>query len=396
MTTVQTPRTASSSSKLLDLVRAAGPISRVELAQRMGLTPPAISFIVRALLDDGLVEEVGQIASAGGKPRTLLAITAGARFGVGVHLGPNETTYVVSNMAGSVVGTQCLGRPHDLSPEATVETITEHVPQLLHTLGVDPVGVVGIGIVAPGPIDYPGGRMLGSPGSADWSDFPLREQLSRRTGFPVVVDKDATAAAIGEFWGGRVDAPLSFACVYMGQGIGAGIVVNGSAFRGSASNAGEIGHVSLDVHGRTCRCGNRGCLELYAAPGEVVRQARLRGMDLKDADLLSEAQLFDEISRRALSQDPLAQELISESARYIAEGVLTLVNVTDLDLIVLAGPGFAIASAIYVSAIRDVLEDRFFARRAHKIEVRFSKNPRDAAALGASALVLQDQLAPRS
>lgn len=394
--TLQLARPASNSTRLLDIVRSAGPISRVELARRMALTPAAVSFIVRALLDEGLIEEVGQVASAGGKPRTLLAITAGARYGVGVHLGPNETTYVVSNMAGRVVGTQCVSRPARLPPSETVDAVSEDVGALLRTLAVDPAGVVGIGIVAPGPIDYPGGRMLGGPGTAEWSSYPLREELSRRTGLPVVVDKDATAAAIGEFWGGRVDAPLSFACVYMGEGIGSGIVVNGSAFRGSASNAGEIGHVSLDVHGDTCRCGNRGCLELFAAPTEVVRKARARGMDLPGGDTMPVARLFDEISRRAVSQDPLAQELIQESAQYIAEGVLTLVNITDLDLVVLAGPGFAIASAIYVGAIRAVLEDRFFARRAHTIDVRFSKNPRDAAALGASALVLQHQLAPRS
>lgn len=395
MTSLQGGRGASSTGRLLDIIRSAGPISRVEIAERINLTPAAVSFIVRSLLTKGLVEEVGHVASAGGKPRTLLEITADARFGVGVHLGAEETTYVVSNMAGGVIGRQCRSRPAGLSPSATVDVVDHDLNRLLSILGVDRAGVVGVGIVASGPIDYGAGRIFGSPSFGDWSSFPLRDELSLKMDLPVLVDKDATAAAIGEFWGGRVDAPLSFACLYMEQGIGSGIVVDGSAFRGSASNAGEIGHVSLDVHGEPCRCGNRGCLELFAAPKEVVRMAHQRGMDFGGISSDSEARLFDEISRRAVNQDPLALEIMRISAEYVAEGVLTLVNITDLDLIILAGPGFAVASAIYIQAIRAALENRFFARSAHGIDVRFSKNPRDAAALGASALVLQQVLAPR-
>lgn len=395
MTTWQRARGAATTSQLLDVVRSGGPISRVEISQRMNLTPAAVSFIVRGLLEQGLMEEVGRVASNGGKPRTLLAITPGARYGVGVHLGSEETIYIVSNMAGGVIGRLCCARRPDLSPSDTVDTIARDIDVLLNALGMKREGMVGVGIVAPGPIDYPAGRIFGNPSLGDWSSFPLRDELSLRMNLPVVVDKDATAAAIGEFWGGRVDAPLSFACVYMGQGIGSGIVVDGSAFRGSTSNAGEIGHVSLDVHGELCRCGNRGCLELFAMPATVVRRARERGMDFSGVRPASEARLFDEISRRAINQDALALELVRESAEYIAEGVLTLVNLLDLDQIVLGGPGFAVAGAIYVQAIRATLEHRFFARRAHAVEVQFSKHPRDAAALGASALVLQHELAPR-
>ena len=384
-----------SHGRLLDIIRSSGPVSRVEIAERTGLTRASVSNIVRVLLERGLVDEVGLGDSTGGKRRTMLAISPTARFGVGVHLKAEQVTYVVTNMAGGMIGRQQARGAGGQSPEEVVRRVAAETETLIRNLGLTRDTVVGIGIVAPGPIDYTAGRISGVATLEDWGDYDLRDELSRVTGLPVVVDKDATAAAIGEFWGGRVDAPLSFACLYMEQGIGSGIVVDGSAFRGSASNAGEIGHVSLDFKGPLCRCGNRGCLENLAAPAAVVQNARNTGIGLPSWPSASDSQIFDEIARDAVNQAVEPLKLIRESAEYIAEGAVTLVNITDLDLIILAGPGFAIAGAIYLETIRSALETRFFARKTHGVQVKLSTNPRDAAAVGASALILQQALAPR-
>jgi predicted NBD/HSP70 family sugar kinase len=385
-----------SHGRLLDIIRSTGPVSRIELAERTGLTRASVSNIVRVLLERGFVDEVGLADSRGGKRRTMLAISPAARFGIGIHLKADQITYVVTNMAGGMVGRQQGRGARDQSPAIVVARIAHETETLIDKLGLPPAAVVGIGIVAPGPIDYAAGKISGLPTLVDWSEYPLREELSQATGRPVVVDKDATAAAIGEFWGGRVDVPLSFACLYMEQGIGSGIVVDGSAFRGSASNAGEIGHVSLDFRGPPCRCGNRGCLENFASPVAVVRNARASGFPLGPPEEISDSQAFDEIARLAVNHDPAARKLIEDSAAYVAEGAVSLVNMTDLDLVVLAGPGFAIAGAIYVEFIRDALNERAFARKTHGVDVKLSTTSRDAAAVGASALVLQRVLAPRA
>jgi len=384
-----------SHGKLLDIIRSAGPVSRVEIAERAGLTQASVSTIVRTLLNSGLVREVGQTQSTGGKRRILLDLSPNARCAIGIHLGHEAIVYVVADMAGGMIGRKRSTGAGDGSPGEVVARIAAEIEDLVLDLDVSRVAVVGVGIVAAGPIDFSAGVVIGSPSMRHWSTFALRSGLARATGLPVVVDKDATAAAVGEFWGGRVDKPLSFACLYMSAGIGSGIVINGSPFRGSASNAGEIGHVSLDIRGELCPCGNCGCLETLAAPAAVVRRSRSRGMDLDPLRTSDVTRIFDDIARKAMSHDATSLALIRESAGYVAEGALTLVNITDLDLIVLAGPGFAIAGAIYIEAIRATLAERFFARQSHGVEVRFSTNPRDAAALGASALVLQQFLAPR-
>lgn len=407
MTTTQRAAGATpaplSHGRVLDVIRSAGPISRVEVAEAAALTQASVSLIVRSLINDGLVREVGTTMSTGGKRRTLLDIAPNARCAVGVHLGSESTVFVVTNMAGGMIGRERRDGIGELAPDVVVSRIASEIDVLIASLGLARSAVVGIGVAAAGPLDYPAGIIAASQPVEAWATFPLRDELAALTGLPVVVDNDATAAAIGEFWGGRVDAPLSFACLYMGSGIGAGIVTNGVAFRGSAANAGEIGHVSLDIDGPECYCGNRGCLELLAAPAAVVAAADARGLL---AEVVSDPRsalttqtgimrAFDEIARRAVSRDPEALALIHESARYVAAGALTLVNLTDIDLIVLAGPGFAIAGALYIEVIREHLASRTFARAIHDVDVRFSSNPRDAAALGASALVLQQSLTPR-
>lgn len=387
-------RSAPSHGRLLDIVRSQGPVSRVEIAELSGLTQASVSMIVRSLLEDGLVQEVGTAVSTGGKRRTLLEIAPGARCAVGVHLEADSVVYVVTNMAGGMIGRQRRPLLPGQEPGRLVDRVVREIDALLDLLDVSRDSLVGIGVAAAGPLDHAAGALIGSRSVPGFGSLPVRDELSERTGLPVVLDKDATAAAVGEFWGARVEEPRSFACLYMGRGIGAGIVINGTSFRGSAANAGEIGHVSLDVHGAECPCGNRGCLELYAAPPAVVAGARARGLlaDVPEGDVTA---AFDSLARAAVRGEPAARALVEQSARYVAEGVLTLVNLTDLDLIVLGGPGFAIAGAVYIEAIRETLGRRFFARGTHGVEVRFSTNPRDAAALGVSALVLQRSLAPR-
>jgi predicted NBD/HSP70 family sugar kinase len=385
----------ASYGRLLDIIRSAGPLSRVEIAQRAELTQASVSIIVRTLLNDGLIREAGKAQSTGGKRRILLEVVPNARYAVGIHLSDDSIVFVVTNMVGGMIGRCRRPGPGNMHPSLVTGRIVDEIDQLLKSLGIRRDAVVGIGIVAAGPLDYAGGIIVGSPAMRHWDTFPLRDELSSRTGLPVAVDNDATAAAIGEFWGGRVDAPLSFACLYMGIGIGSGIVMNGVPFRGSASNAGEIGHVSLDVFGESCYCGNRGCLEMYAGPAAVIKQARQMGSAPQDIKVTDTTKAFDHVARLAVNSDQVALKCIRQSADYIADGAITLANMTDLDLIVLGGSGFAIAGVIYIEAIRPALAERSFARRAHATQVRLSSNPRDAAALGASALVLQQALAPR-
>ncbi|KQV06478.1 ROK family transcriptional regulator [Leifsonia sp. Root112D2] len=388
--------TATSRGLVLDMIRTLGPISRVELAERTGLTQATMSNVARQLLDDELVIEAGRSDSTGGKPRVLLGINPTARFAVGVQVGADTLTYVVANLGGAIVGRTRTGGAGEREPAAMVQAIATRIDRLLQSLGVDLHRVMGIGIVAPGPLDLENGSILAPPTLGAWKNYPLRSKLSELTGLPVALDNDATAAAVGEFWSGKIGTSAAHCTVYMGAGIGAGIVLGGSVYRGASSNAGELGQMSL--HARTG--GERRTVEELAGPKAIVEQARIAlGLGRESSIRLSSDTnpfiAFENIATAAVRGDRLARELLISSAEYLADALVAMANLLDLDSIVLAGPSFSTAGTLYLRIIQRRLDEEFFARAKHSVTVQLSVQSADAAAVGAASLILQQQLAPR-
>ncbi|WP_328430554.1 ROK family protein [Streptomyces sp. NBC_00443] len=188
---------------VLDLLRTAGPegISRLELAERTGLTPQAVSKITARLREDGLAAEAGRRASTGGKPRTVLRLVPEAGHAVGVHLDRDELTAVLCDLTGAVVAQR--RTPLDLG--AGAETVVERTVREVRELaagGGRPIAVLGVGVALPGPLDHRRGVLHRVTGFPEWNGFPLRDVLARRLSLPVVVDKDTNAAALGLAVGG--------------------------------------------------------------------------------------------------------------------------------------------------------------------------------------------------
>ncbi|MFG1811318.1 ROK family protein [Streptomyces sp. NPDC049040] len=382
---------------VVDLIRSSGPISRVELVKVTGLTQPTISNIVRRLIDDGVVRETGDTVATRGKPRAMLVINSRAAYGVGIHMGADTLTCVVTDTRGGTVGRQLVAGPADSRPAEVAARLAALYRDVTDGLGLPPQSVAGLAVVGPGPVDVARGGFLAPPGPRQRGGLDLAQALSGRLDVPVLVDSDAAAAAVGEFWGRQVSRERTFGCLYMNSGIGSGVVLDGALHRGASSNAGKIGHISVVRDGEPCPCGNRGCLEQYAAPHAVVARAltvpgladRLR---IRSDD--PDARAFDVLARAAVYGDGEARALVEESAALLAEGAVTLANLWDLDTLVLAGPGFAVAGSLYVTEIRRRLAEQAFTREVHGVRVDLSSNPRDSAAIGGAALVLQGSVAP--
>lgn len=386
---------------MLDVIRAAGTISRVGLIQATGFTGATISTVVRRLIDDGLVREIGRAESTGGKPRVLLRLDHTSRYAVGVQLDHAGITYVLTDLAGSVVSRIARPGAGTADPPTVVARMAREVHSLIDGAGVDPARVLGIGLVSPGPLTPASGMGLTPPLMRHWEDFPLDQALSEAARLPVVLDNDATAAALGEHWSGVVGTSRTFAAVYMGgTGIGTGLMIDGVVYRGASGNAGEIGHICLDVAGPPCWCGARGCTEALAGPAAVVAEARAdrrltRAAGLSKADDQQRiAADFAALTRAARRGDSTARGLLERSARYLAVAARTLANIMDLELLVLTGPSLGSAGSIYLPVVRDELDRSFFARATHPIDVQLSTSAAAAPAIGAATLVLQTELVP--
>ncbi|MFP3464002.1 ROK family protein [Leifsonia sp. SIMBA_070] len=387
---------ATSRGVVLDLIRTRGPISRVQLATATGFTQATISNVVRQLTTEGLVVESGEKKYTGGKPRVMLTLNPRSRYALGIQLGADSTTYVVIDVRGDVVGRVREHGLRDALPGDVVPLLADRAADLLETLAIPRSVVVGVGVAAPGPLDLDGGSIVGAPTMDAWRGFPVRDAVQEALGLPTVLDNDATCAAVGEFWGGSTAESLAHCTVYMGAGIGAGIVVGGSVYRGASSNTGEIGQLRTRTP-----TGAVGTIEDVAAPRAVaaaaraaIQAGRATSIRLKPGDDPFDA--FSSVAVAAAHGDGLARELIAESAEYLADAVLALADILDVDSVVLAGPSFAVAGPLYLLAIQHRLATEFSARQQHPVQAALSQHVVDAAAVGAATLVLQRELAPRS
>ncbi|MFD3502802.1 ROK family protein [Streptomyces sp. NPDC058676] len=339
---------------VLDLLRTAGTegISRLELAERTGLTPQAVSKITARLRTEGLAAEAGRRASTGGKPRTVLRLVPGAGHAVGAHLDRDELRTVLVDLDGTVVAERRAPLDLGAGADAVVGAVAREVEGLVgggapaaHPL-VDVTTLLGVGVALPGPLDHARGvlhRVTGFPG---WDGFPLRDALVRRLGVPVVVDKDTNAAALGLAVAGEGGAGGSFAYLYLGTGLGAGLVIGGAVHRGARTGAGEFGHQVIQLDGPRCECGNRGCVETLCL-GAVARGE------------------------------------VEKAARVLGEGAANLVGLLDIDLVLLGGRTVTAAPEAFLRGVAAVLDAR--AGRAGAVPVRVASG---GVAEGAAQLLL--------
>ncbi|MGW3203196.1 ROK family transcriptional regulator [Streptomyces sp. NPDC001135] len=350
---------------VLGLLRDAGAegISRLELAERTGLTPQAVSKITARLREEGLAAEAGRRASTGGKPRTVLRLVPEAGHAVGVHLDRDELRVVLADLDGAVVGERRAGLDLGAGAEAVLGAVVGAVEGVVRdglgpgahgTAGAGtPAGagtLLGVGVALPGPLDHARGVLHRVTGFPEWDGFPLRDALGERLGVPVVVDKDTNAAALGLSVGGEGG---SFAYLHLGTGLGAGLVIGGRVHRGARTGAGEFGHQVIQLDGPLCECGNRGCVEVLclAAVG--------RGET-------------------------------SEAARVLGVGAGNLAGLLDIDVVLLGGRTVARAPGAFVRGVDEVLRARAAREgmRGEPVPVRVAPRGERAVAEGAAQLLL--------
>nr|WP_229840350.1 ROK family transcriptional regulator [Streptomyces brasiliensis] len=335
---------------VLDLLRTAGAegISRLELAERTGLTPQAVSKITARLREEGLAAAAGRRASTGGKPRTVLRLVPEAGHAVGVHLDRDELRAVLVDLDGTVVaesrGAVGLGAGADAVVEGTARQVEALLPETARG------SLLGVGVALPGPLDHTRGMLHRVTGFPEWDGFPLRDVLAGRLGLPVVVDKDTNAAALGLAVAGEGG---SFAYLHLGTGLGAGLVIGGSVHRGARTGAGEFGHQVIQLDGPVCGCGNRGCVEV-------------------------------------LCLSAVGRGDVPEAARVLGAGAANLVGLLDIDLVLLGGRTVASAPEEFVAGVGAVLGER--ARREGAggggVPVRVASGGEWGVAVGAAQLLV--------
>lgn len=364
---------------VLNLIREHQPISRAELARRMGLRRAALTTMVRELIASGAVEETGRATAARGRRPTLLRIRTRGRLVIAVDIRPAHTHLALADFAGNVLERHAIETPSD--PARIAEVIAHGARTLLEAHGpaAEQEQCHGIGIVVPGMVERRTGRVIYAP-RLGWRDVQFREAVSSQTGLPVLIEGAPIACALARLWSfdgkthGGSRGVNNFAYVSVSDGVGVSIVTRGEVMRGETNTAGELGHVSLDPNGPECACGHHGCWEAFACNSATV--ARYGGA----------VQSVEEIVRRAKLAEPAAVNALVEAGRQLGRGLAWVINAFNPKRIYVGGEITA-AWEILEGPMREQLIAGTLTEMTMNTPVYPDANPAEYRLLGAVALV---------
>jgi predicted NBD/HSP70 family sugar kinase len=366
------------------MVLTEGPLSRVELARRLGISSAAVTKAAKPFIENGYLHELAseRTAPGAGRPVSPLAITPDREFFAGVKVTADELIGVVCDLKSRIRSAARRALP-DREPATVVATLAELVADLL---GADPelrARTRRLGIAVSGDVDRASGVVRYSP-LLGWQDVALANAAAAASGLDVVLENDVKALTVAEHWFGDGAGTEDFILVTVGAGIGCGIITGGRLLSGAYGVAGEIGHVCVDVAGPMCHCGARGCVEAVAATEAIIAGARAAtgGAELTLADAVALAR----------SGDDGVRKVFAEAGTAIGLGIAAVVNLVGPQRIVVSGEGLD-AYDLFEAHIRDAFATHAFGAAA-RCTVTIRPLPFEAWARGAAAVSIQQLITP--
>jgi predicted NBD/HSP70 family sugar kinase len=322
-------RTDVNRSGILAHLGAHGPASRADLARVMGVSPALMTQLIKDLLRDGLLQELEQAPSQGGRPARMLGIVSTAGHAIGVKVVADHVAFVEVGIDGSVE--RSASEPFDASSATFLAELTLLLRRFI--AGGSDTPLLGVGVGVPGCVDNQGNGIVDST-QLGWNQVPLGSTLRRELLLPVLIDNNVNALAMAERLYGVGRQHESFLVVTIGTGVGAGIVVDGVVLRGSAGGAGEIGHIPVGEDGPLCSCGNSGCLEAYIGEAALIRQAR-------DAGVIGDQSGPEALRSAADSGDAIAASIYGQAGHRLGRALAGIVHTLDPEIIIILGEGTA-------------------------------------------------------
>lgn len=371
---------------VLQTVRLLEPVSRAEIARETGLNIQTVSNIVDELLERGVVETGSRrMSGARGQPPKEIKLNPDGAFAIGLHLDRDHLTGVLVNLQG-----RTLERVHfELAyptPEQAIPLMLEIIEKLTRQVGTEKKLLWGVGIATPGPIEDASRKLISPPDFPGWDGVSLVDEIGAPTGQPVFVEKDGNAAAIGERWYGVGRAYKDFVYVYLGPGIGGGLILEGHPYRGSMGHAAELGAV---VQTMTNLAEGRGWDDAPAHNASdlavLYRLLANRGMRVRDPQHLED--LF-------IAGEPLVLQWLETTARLLVGPLMILEDLFDPEAVVFGGRLTERLLDHLLERLRAGLPSRMIRGVPRACRFEASQLVKDAACLGAASLPFFDAIAP--
>ena len=361
---------------VLKVIAQSKGISRMKITEQTGLTKMTISNIVSEFQSLGLLESAEDMArpmSAGRRP-DILRFSAQSPVSIGLWVSRDYCSGIAADLHLSTLAAHSIPL-RDETAESLLQKLMDLAKRLLD--GIGSRTVAGIGIATIGPVDLAVGQLLKPPNFYGIENLSLREPLQQTFRLPVFIQNDMNAAALAEMHYGSGRDAQDFVYIGLSNGIGAGIVLGGDLFEGSHGFAGEIGHTSVDPDGPRCRCGRRGCLELYTGIPALLEQAREK---LKRA-------FFDFASLAVFSeQSPEGAAFLQQQLEPLTTKLTDLCNFMDPQLLLIGHDG-ALLPAFILRNLEAAINQSVLAAGSSAVRVRASTFSSIAPLLGAASIV---------
>lgn len=357
---------------VLQLIIANEPISRADIAQVSGLHKATVSSLVNELLEEVLIYESGPGESSGGRRPVNLHFNNVAGYAIGIDIGVNHVLCVLTDMSGNIIIE--LNEKVNRTPfPAIMSKIQNMIQTLMDQMPASLYGVVGIGVGVPGIVNKSGTILLAP--NLGWTNIGLKHELEALYNVPVLVENEANAGAFGEQQFGVGQNYQNIIYVSAGIGIGVGIILNKELYQGKNGFSGEVGHMIIELNGKPCSCGSRGCWEAYASENALLDSANTDSLEA----LIEKAREWDET---AISH-------FEEIGQYLGYGINNIINTFNPDQVIL-GNRLAMAKEWIEQPILNTIENNTLAYHQNDLQFNFSELGKYSTALGVSAFVVEN------
>ena len=314
---------------------------------------------------------------------------------VGVDMGGTKILSAVIDAEGNILGTAKLSTKADEGTTAVIDRIAESIEKAIDKSNVENASIQAIGIGAPGPLDPETGVVIFAP-NLGWRDVPLKTELEARTGLPTFVDNDVNVGTLGEHAFGAAQGVENVVGIFVGTGIGGGIILKGELFHGASKTAGEIGHIIVKAGGPRCGCGARGCLEAVASRTAMAKQFRkaiqkkgkksvLTKLTNGDLSVIRSGVLVKAIR----ANDKLTLKVFKKATKYLGIGIGSIVNFLNPEMIVLGGGVVEALDDTFIDNIRTYVEKYALPDTLNGVRIVRAKLGDNSGILGAAALARQ-------
>lgn len=314
---------------------------------------------------------------------------------IGVDMGGTKILAAVVNAEGRILADAKIPTKADKRATVVIDRIASCIQKAMDKSRVDPRSIQAVGIGAPGPLDPGTGVVIFAP-NLGWKDVPLKAELETRTGIHTFVDNDVNVGTLGEHTFGAGQNVQNLVGIFVGTGIGGGIIMQGELFHGASKTAGEIGHIIVKAGGPRCGCGTRGCLEALASRTAMTKQFQKAILKKGKKSILSELTGGDlglirsgTLAKAIQRKDKLTLKVLKRATKYLGVGIGSIVNFLNPEMIVLGGGVVEALDDTFLDNIRAAVEKYALPNTLNGVQIVRAKLGDDAGILGAAALARQ-------